>query len=135
MTYEPLVTPHCDFRLRHGGTGDVEPARHEVVLLERAEECKAVSAGFLLQPIGMGVLEEIGILEAVLAHDPVGKVSHDAVDGGIDRFQTPICRGLTGFRIGIIPRRTRKFFRARARFSLSGPVGFPIDPPRDKRNG
>ncbi|MES2922424.1 MAG: NAD(P)/FAD-dependent oxidoreductase [Verrucomicrobiota bacterium] len=41
---------------------------HEVVLFERAEECKAVGAGFLLQPSGMGVLEELGILDAVLAH-------------------------------------------------------------------
>ncbi len=41
---------------------------HEVVLCERADECKAVGAGFLLQPSGMGVLEELGILKAVLAH-------------------------------------------------------------------
>jgi 2-polyprenyl-6-methoxyphenol hydroxylase-like FAD-dependent oxidoreductase len=41
---------------------------HEVVLFERAEECKAVGAGFLLQPSGMGVLKELGILDEVLAH-------------------------------------------------------------------
>ena len=41
---------------------------HEVVLFERADECKAVGAGFLLQPSGMGVLSEIGILDEVLAH-------------------------------------------------------------------
>lgn len=41
---------------------------HEVVLFERAAECKAVGAGFLLQPSGMVVLEELGILEEVLAH-------------------------------------------------------------------
>ena len=41
---------------------------HEVVLFERAEECKAVGAGFLLQPSGMVVLKELGILEDVLAH-------------------------------------------------------------------
>ncbi|MGL5019508.1 MAG: FAD-dependent oxidoreductase [Luteolibacter sp.] len=41
---------------------------HEVVLFERAEECKAVGAGFLLQPSGMEVLEELGILADVLAH-------------------------------------------------------------------
>ena len=41
---------------------------HQVVLFERAEECRAVGAGFLLQPSGMGVLKELGILEAVLAH-------------------------------------------------------------------
>ncbi|MGL4399074.1 MAG: FAD-dependent oxidoreductase [Luteolibacter sp.] len=41
---------------------------HGVVLFERAGECKAVGAGFLLQPSGMGVLEELGILADVLAH-------------------------------------------------------------------
>jgi 2-polyprenyl-6-methoxyphenol hydroxylase-like FAD-dependent oxidoreductase len=41
---------------------------HEVVLFERAKECKAVGAGFLLQPSGMVVLKELGILEDVLAH-------------------------------------------------------------------
>ncbi len=41
---------------------------HDVVLFERAEECKAVGAGFLLQPSGMVVLRELGILEEVLAH-------------------------------------------------------------------
>ncbi len=41
---------------------------HKVVLFERAEECRAVGAGFLLQPSGMGVLKELGILDAVLAH-------------------------------------------------------------------
>ncbi len=41
---------------------------HEVVLFERAPECKAVGAGFLLQPSGMAVLEELGIMEGVLAH-------------------------------------------------------------------
>lgn len=41
---------------------------HEVVLFERAEECKAVGAGFLLQPSGMSVLKELGILDGVLAH-------------------------------------------------------------------
>jgi 2-polyprenyl-6-methoxyphenol hydroxylase-like FAD-dependent oxidoreductase len=41
---------------------------HEVVLFERADECKAVGAGFLLQPSGMGVLRELGILDEVLAY-------------------------------------------------------------------
>lgn len=41
---------------------------HHVVLFERADECKAVGAGFLLQPSGMVVLEELGILDQVLAH-------------------------------------------------------------------
>ena len=41
---------------------------HEVVLFERADECKAVGAGFLLQPSGMMVLKELGILDEVLGH-------------------------------------------------------------------
>lgn len=41
---------------------------HEVVLFERAPECRAVGAGFLLQPSGMGVLRELGVLDEVLAH-------------------------------------------------------------------
>lgn len=41
---------------------------HDVILFERAKECKAVGAGFLLQPSGMVVLKELGILDAVLAH-------------------------------------------------------------------
>lgn len=40
---------------------------HEVILFERAKECKAVGAGFLLQPSGMVVLKELGILGEVLA--------------------------------------------------------------------
>jgi 2-polyprenyl-6-methoxyphenol hydroxylase-like FAD-dependent oxidoreductase len=41
---------------------------HGVTLFERASECKAVGAGFLLQPSGMHVLRELGILDEVLAH-------------------------------------------------------------------
>ncbi|RYD19741.1 MAG: FAD-dependent monooxygenase, partial [Verrucomicrobiaceae bacterium] len=41
---------------------------HDVVLFERAAECKAVGAGFLLQPSGMVVLRELGILDEVLSH-------------------------------------------------------------------
>jgi 2-polyprenyl-6-methoxyphenol hydroxylase-like FAD-dependent oxidoreductase len=41
---------------------------HDVVLFERASECKGVGAGFLLQPSGMVVLKELGILDEVLAH-------------------------------------------------------------------
>ncbi|RYD36414.1 MAG: FAD-dependent monooxygenase [Verrucomicrobiaceae bacterium] len=40
---------------------------HQVTLYERAPECQPVGAGFLLQPSGMAVLEELGIAEAVLA--------------------------------------------------------------------
>ncbi len=41
---------------------------HEVTVFERAPECRAVGAGFLLQPSGMDVLREIGILDKILAH-------------------------------------------------------------------
>ena len=56
--------PAAAVLLKHAG--------HEVILFERAPLCKAVGAGFLLQPSGMAVLEELGIRESVLAH--AGKV-------------------------------------------------------------
>lgn len=40
---------------------------HRVTLFERAAECRPVGAGFLLQPSGMAVLRELGILEPVMA--------------------------------------------------------------------
>ncbi len=55
---------------------------HEVVLFERAESCKAVGAGFLLQPSGMGVLRELGILDAVLAHSARVERLHVLDDSG-----------------------------------------------------
>ena len=69
MTPPPL-------RIAVVGCGSAGPAAavllrrqgHEVVLFERAPDCKAVGAGFLLQPSGMDVLRELGILEPVLAH-------------------------------------------------------------------
>lgn len=41
---------------------------HQVELFERAPECRAVGAGFLLQPSGMTVLRELGIEDEVLSH-------------------------------------------------------------------
>ena len=41
---------------------------HGVRLFERAPECRAVGAGFLLQPSGMAVLRELGIVDEVVAH-------------------------------------------------------------------
>ncbi|MCW1923755.1 FAD-dependent monooxygenase [Luteolibacter arcticus] len=38
---------------------------HEVVLFERAAECRPLGAGFLLQPSGMAVLRELGIAEEI----------------------------------------------------------------------
>lgn len=40
---------------------------HGVILFERAPECQPVGAGFLLQPSGMAVLRELGILDPVVA--------------------------------------------------------------------
>jgi 2-polyprenyl-6-methoxyphenol hydroxylase-like FAD-dependent oxidoreductase len=39
---------------------------HEVIVFERAAECRAVGAGFLLQPPGMEVLDRLGILTPIL---------------------------------------------------------------------
>jgi len=63
-------------RVAVAGCGTAGPAAaillarqgHEVIVFERAPECKGVGAGFLLQPSGMGVLAELGILHEVLAH-------------------------------------------------------------------
>ena len=40
---------------------------HHVELFERAPSCEPVGAGFLLQPSGMSVLDELGILDPILA--------------------------------------------------------------------
>jgi len=59
---------------------------HEVTVFERASECRAVGAGFLLQPSGMAVLRELGILEPVL--DRAAKVTrlHVVKPGGRTLF-------------------------------------------------
>lgn len=43
-------------------------AGHEVVVFEQAPECRAVGAGFLMQPSGMDVLRELGIYEDIVSH-------------------------------------------------------------------
>lgn len=71
-----FAMPLQELRIAIVGCGTAGPAAavllrrqgHEVVLFERAPECKAVGAGFLLQPSGMAVLDELGIAEKVLAH-------------------------------------------------------------------
>ena len=40
-------------------------AGHDVNLFERASKKEAVGAGFLLQPTGMAVLDDLGILRGV----------------------------------------------------------------------
>ena len=44
---------------------------HEVEVFERAPVLGPVGAGFLLQPVGLSVLWEMGLLDAVLAHGAV----------------------------------------------------------------
>lgn len=44
---------------------------HEVTVFERARELGPVGAGFLLQPVGLAVLWELGLLDAALAHGAV----------------------------------------------------------------
>lgn len=63
------------FRVAIVGSGSAGPAAgiflaragHEVILFERAEQELAVGAGFLLQPTGLAVLEELGLADEVLA--------------------------------------------------------------------
>ncbi len=43
-------------------------AGHCAVVFEQAEECRAVGAGFLLQPSGMDVLRELGIYDEIVPH-------------------------------------------------------------------
>ncbi len=44
---------------------------HEVEVFERAPALGPVGAGFLLQPVGLSVLWELGLLDAVLAHGAI----------------------------------------------------------------
>ena len=43
-------------------------AGHDVVIFEQAQECRAVGAGFLMQPSGMSVLHELGIYDEIISH-------------------------------------------------------------------
>lgn len=55
---------------------------HEVEVFERADALGPVGAGFLLQPVGLAVLWEIGLLDAVLAHGaPVSRLYGETADG------------------------------------------------------
>lgn len=70
------MTKPSTMRIAIVGCGSAGPAAaillarlgHEVSLFERASKCQPVGAGFLLQPSGMAVLEELGILEEVMSH-------------------------------------------------------------------
>jgi 2-polyprenyl-6-methoxyphenol hydroxylase-like FAD-dependent oxidoreductase len=43
-------------------------AGHEVEIYEQAPVCRAVGAGFLMQPSGMDVLRELGIHDKIISH-------------------------------------------------------------------
>ena len=51
-----------------GPTAAIRLARqgHAVQVFDKAATCRAVGAGFMLQPTGMAVLEEMGLLEKIL---------------------------------------------------------------------
>lgn len=59
-------------------------AGHQVDLFDKAPSCLAVGAGFLLQPSGMRVLQELGILEAVLDHASLVRLLHVCESGHAD---------------------------------------------------
>lgn len=71
-------------RIAIAGCGTAGPAAatllarqgHEVDLFERAEVCRPVGAGFLLQPSGMAVLDELGLLETVLSESAAVRRMH-----------------------------------------------------------
>ena len=55
---------------------------HRVEVFERAPAPGPVGAGFLLQPVGLAVLWELGLLEAALAHGaPVARLHGETVAG------------------------------------------------------
>src|SRR5690606_28838625 len=55
---------------------------HRVQVFERAEQLGPVGAGLLLQPSGLSVLWELGLLQAVLAHGRrVDRLFGDDADG------------------------------------------------------
>jgi len=55
---------------------------HRVELFERAETCRPVGAGFLLQPSGMAVLRDLGLLETVLEKAAKIRRMHVVHSGG-----------------------------------------------------
>ncbi len=62
-------------------------ARHDVVVYEQAPECRAVGAGFLMQPSGLDVLRELGIYEEVVSHASKVKRLHVLEKNGRDLME------------------------------------------------
>jgi len=62
-------------------------AGHEVTVFEQAPECRAVGAGFLLQPTGMDVLQELGIYDEVMSHASLVRRLHVLEKDGRDLME------------------------------------------------
>lgn len=62
-------------------------AGHEVAVFEQAPECRAVGAGFLMQPSGMDVLRELGIHGDVVSHASVVRRLHVLEKDGRDLME------------------------------------------------
>ena len=60
---------------------------HEVAVFEQAPECRAVGAGFLMQPSGMEVLTELGIHDEVISHASKVKRLHVLERDGRDLME------------------------------------------------
>lgn len=62
-------------------------AGHGVTVFEQAPECRAVGAGFLMQPSGMDVLSELGIRDEVVSHASKVKRLHVLEKDGRDLME------------------------------------------------
>ncbi len=60
---------------------------HDVLVFEQAPECRAVGAGFLMQPSGMEVLRELGIYDEVVSHASKVKRLHVLEKDGSDLME------------------------------------------------
>lgn len=72
---------------------------HAVEVFERAAVPRPIGAGFLLQPVGLAVLWELGLLDSVLAYGaPVGRLYGETTDGRpvMDMRYAELSRGMTG---------------------------------------
>lgn len=62
-------------------------AGHEVSVFDQAPECRAVGAGFLMQPSGIDVLRELGIHDEVVSHASKVKRLHVLEKDGRDLME------------------------------------------------
>ncbi len=72
---------------------------HHVDVFERAPKPGPVGAGFLLQPVGLSVLAELGLLPAVMRHGaPVARLYGETIAGRpvMDMRYAELAVGLTG---------------------------------------